>query len=246
MAGIFPAAGTSAEDAFNTILDLPLASGCIDLWYNTGSCKPVFDARAANAVMSELLNVMICANGEYNCNVNTNLLTANRFMLGGNAVFLGVTPNFVDAPPGSNHPIGEDSGITHTNVFQIVNEHECLNMVCALFADANLSASSAGTTPAPGIEAGQQDGAVTGHVSIDGGPDSASLLSSSQAFNYGAPSVQQPRALTRGILPFTIPPLGVARLSFEGHLFTTKDDFAQNSAYRTVLNATAWYHWHYQ
>ena len=64
--GIHPNYGVCAQDAGNTIPDdnLSFAAGCKKLWYNT-FCKPRFDAKAANAQLSEFHNWMKCLNPSY-------------------------------------------------------------------------------------------------------------------------------------------------------------------------------------
>lgn len=73
MASIFPNNGVVATAATNTV-DVPTT--CEELFYDTGNCRPRFNPAAANAVMSELLNLSNCLGHTWDCNVLNNLCEA--------------------------------------------------------------------------------------------------------------------------------------------------------------------------
>jgi hypothetical protein len=82
MTGIFPTGGVGAEQAINTAV-LPAinqVAGCPPTFHSTGRCTPRFDPASANALISEFLNLVICAGTTYDCNSLTNLCTAVRAM----------------------------------------------------------------------------------------------------------------------------------------------------------------------
>ena len=81
MAGIFPASGVSASEAINSLLDPNVVVGCEELWHSTGRCQPRFDPAAANAVMSELLNLINCAGVAYDCKRLDNLCLATTELI---------------------------------------------------------------------------------------------------------------------------------------------------------------------
>lgn len=76
MAGIFPNSGSGASEAANSLPDPNVADGCTPLWHSTQRCLPRFDPASANAVMSELLNLMNCNDVIYDCNALDNLCRA--------------------------------------------------------------------------------------------------------------------------------------------------------------------------
>lgn len=75
MAGIFPNSGVVASDALNTV---NTATDCEseELWHSTSRCTPRFDPAAANAVMSELLNLAACFGHTWDCGDLNNLCQA--------------------------------------------------------------------------------------------------------------------------------------------------------------------------
>lgn len=77
MAGIFPNGGVPAGQAQNTVTT-PVAEGCETRFHSTSRCTPRFDPAAANAMMSEILNTINCAENEYDCNRLDNLCLAVR------------------------------------------------------------------------------------------------------------------------------------------------------------------------
>lgn len=83
MAGIFPNSGVIASSATNAQL-VPsgnLSAGCTALYASTSRCAPRFDPAAFNAIVSELVNVTICAGLAYNCNRLDNLCTAIKQLI---------------------------------------------------------------------------------------------------------------------------------------------------------------------
>lgn len=83
MAGIYPDGGVPASNTTNTV-DAPTENCSTELFHSTSRCTPRFDPASANAVLSELLNVMVCAGHTYDCSLLTNLCTAIRKMTGAN------------------------------------------------------------------------------------------------------------------------------------------------------------------
>lgn len=57
MAGIFPAAGTAAQNTSNAASPVTTEEGCAPLYHRVG-CTPVFDPAAANALISEIVNAV--------------------------------------------------------------------------------------------------------------------------------------------------------------------------------------------
>lgn len=77
MAGIFPSAGVPASQTQNALTNPDVTVGCAELWY-APRCNPKFDPFAANAVMSEIINAVNCADLDYNCGRLDNLCLAIR------------------------------------------------------------------------------------------------------------------------------------------------------------------------
>ena len=78
MSGIFPDSGVPANQALNSV-NVPTANcggDAGELFHSTSRCTPRFDPAAANAVMSEILNVMDDAGIPYDCNRLDNLSLA--------------------------------------------------------------------------------------------------------------------------------------------------------------------------
>lgn len=75
MAGIFPDGGVSAGNAVNTLKNPLLDSSCKDRWH-APRCTPRFDPASANAIISEILNVMKCFGVAYDCDRLDNLCQA--------------------------------------------------------------------------------------------------------------------------------------------------------------------------
>lgn len=85
MAGILPAGGIPPASATNALSDAPLKAGCDSLWH-ANRCAPKFDPAAANALISEVLNVIDAAGLEYDCTLLDNLAKAvNIHEISGNA-----------------------------------------------------------------------------------------------------------------------------------------------------------------
>jgi hypothetical protein len=78
MSGIFPSSGVPAGSALNTVdvATTGCASGGGELFHSTSRCTPRFDPASANAVISEMLNLVACAGKTYDCSRLNNLCTA--------------------------------------------------------------------------------------------------------------------------------------------------------------------------
>lgn len=96
MSGIFPIAGVSAGSAVNAST-APVADGCEAL-FNASRCKPVFDPAAANAVISEIMELGRCSGVPYDCTLLDNLcrmiqqLIDNSLAVSRTQVFLANAP----------------------------------------------------------------------------------------------------------------------------------------------------------
>lgn len=75
MAGIMPAGGIPPQDAQNALTNAAIVDGCDSLWH-ANRCTPRFDPASANAVISEILNVIGAAGLEYDCTLLDNLAKA--------------------------------------------------------------------------------------------------------------------------------------------------------------------------
>lgn len=77
MAGIFPATGAVASQTTNGLVltTAQYTGGCDPLFYSR-RCTQSLDSAAQNAVISEMLNVMLSVGHVYDCNVTTNLAAA--------------------------------------------------------------------------------------------------------------------------------------------------------------------------
>lgn len=87
MTGVFPGSGVGSSDAQNSIdpINMPaMVAGCEALWYSTMRCQPRFDPAAANALLSEMMNLIKCAGTTYDCTHLNNLCVAIQKMLDDN------------------------------------------------------------------------------------------------------------------------------------------------------------------
>lgn len=75
MAGIFPEAGTQAQNAQNAQAGVKTVVGCDPLFYRT-NCTVRFDPIATNAVISEIANAVNAADRDYDCSRLDNLAQA--------------------------------------------------------------------------------------------------------------------------------------------------------------------------
>jgi hypothetical protein len=80
MAGIYPDSGVPAQEARNSV-DVPTVPGCAELFHSTSRCAPRFDPAAANAVMSELLNLINKGEVTYNCALLDQVQLATRYLI---------------------------------------------------------------------------------------------------------------------------------------------------------------------
>lgn len=116
MAGIMPDGGVAPNQALNTLQNAELTDGCDSLWHRMG-CRPIFDAAAANAVISEILNAVNGAGFEYDCTRLDNLALATS-----NAIIEGTVGLQYAEPTPFNIPAGNDKNIG-SGSFTISNSH---------------------------------------------------------------------------------------------------------------------------
>jgi len=76
MTAMFPDSGVPHTDAKNSLPNPIVEANCDKLWYSTARCEPRFDPAAANAVLSELINLINGCGTVYDCSKLTNLHTA--------------------------------------------------------------------------------------------------------------------------------------------------------------------------
>ena len=76
MSGVFPDSGVPPQDANNSLPDPNTINCPAELWYSTSRCTPRFDPSAANAVTSEIINLVQCAGLPYDCSRLDNLCQA--------------------------------------------------------------------------------------------------------------------------------------------------------------------------
>jgi hypothetical protein len=75
MAGIFPQAGTQAENAQNAQVGVKTVANCDPLFYRT-NCAVRFDPVSTNALISEIANAVNAADKDYDCSRLDNLALA--------------------------------------------------------------------------------------------------------------------------------------------------------------------------
>ena len=80
MTAMFPGSGVPWSDAKNSLQD-PATVYCDELWYSTNRCTPRFDPAAANAVLSELINVVNRGEVTYDCRYLDQVQLAIRYMI---------------------------------------------------------------------------------------------------------------------------------------------------------------------
>lgn len=80
MTAMFPDSGVPAGDARNSI-DVNTVAGCPELWYSTSRCEPRFDPAAANALLSEVFNVLAAGEVQYDCASLDHLSRAVRYIV---------------------------------------------------------------------------------------------------------------------------------------------------------------------
>ena len=86
---MFPDSGVPPADAKNSLLDVNTTANCDELWYSTSRCTPRFDPAAANAMLSEVLNAVMCAGIPYDCTKLNNLCLAIAYTIqNGHAICL--------------------------------------------------------------------------------------------------------------------------------------------------------------
>lgn len=116
MTGMFPNTGVPAADAKNSI-DAKTTTGCDELWFSTSRCQPRFDPAAANAQMAEILNLINCFGGTYDCSVLDNLCRELYKVIDGayprGQTFFSATEQNVP-----NNTLG-DSKIVYNKVFSL-------------------------------------------------------------------------------------------------------------------------------
>jgi len=81
MSKMFPDSGVPWPDARNSLTNPWVTSDCKPLWYATNKCTPRFDPAAANAELSELLNLVNRGEVQYNCGSLNNVESAVRYIV---------------------------------------------------------------------------------------------------------------------------------------------------------------------
>src|SRR5687768_13825655 len=76
MSGVFPDSGVPPSDANNSLPDPNTINCPSELWHSTSRCTPRFDPSSANAIISEVINLVQCAGLPYDCSKLDNLCTA--------------------------------------------------------------------------------------------------------------------------------------------------------------------------
>ena len=77
---MFPDSGVPASDAKYAI-DVTTVEPCDELWYSTSRCQPRFDPAAANAMLAEIMNVIMKGEVLYDCKNLNNLERAIRYIV---------------------------------------------------------------------------------------------------------------------------------------------------------------------
>lgn len=161
MSGILPNNGVPPGQTQNAVADVPMAPGCDALFYPP-RCNPRLDPYQANAVISEILNVVDAAGNTYECTQLDNLalaiqamsrlhvISVSREVGNGGNLALPVTVSIAESPieTGSiNLPNSSDEAIhcnltmtLHTNVSRS-SGNERYNISFRLFSDVALSQS---------------------------------------------------------------------------------------------------------
>jgi len=80
MTAMFPTEGVTHEDAKNSLVD-PITTNCLELWYSTVRCQPMFDPAAANAMLSELMNLINKGEVSYDCLYLDQVQLAVRYLI---------------------------------------------------------------------------------------------------------------------------------------------------------------------
>lgn len=110
MAGIMPNGGVPPQQATNALSSPDIiAPGCASLWY-APRCNPKFDPAAANAMISEIINVVACADLDYDCTKLDNLCVAIRALIAGAASPLCSLP-IIAAPTVNDYIAGCFGGV---------------------------------------------------------------------------------------------------------------------------------------
>ena len=77
---MFPDSGVPPADAMNSLPDVD-TDGCDELWYSTSRCQPRFDPAAANAMLAEMMNLVMEGEVKYKCPDLNNVETAIRYLI---------------------------------------------------------------------------------------------------------------------------------------------------------------------
>jgi hypothetical protein len=77
---MFPDSGVPYTDARNSLAN-PITANCNPLWYSTSRCQPRFDPAAANAMLSELINLINKGEVTYDCNYFNQVEMAVRYLI---------------------------------------------------------------------------------------------------------------------------------------------------------------------
>lgn len=129
MTGLFPNSGVPATDANNSLLDPNVVAGCSQLWHSTSRCQPRFDPAAANAVMSEIINLVNCSGLPYDCKRLDNLCIA-------------VTDLVHDVIHGCQKPFEVADGCSYTQLVLSTDETGCTKISRYNVTQARLAVST--------------------------------------------------------------------------------------------------------
>jgi hypothetical protein len=81
MSAMFPNSGVPATDAKNSLPDVDTVPGCEELWYSTSRCQPRFDPAAANAMLAEMMNLVMKGEVQYDCTRLDNVERSVRYQI---------------------------------------------------------------------------------------------------------------------------------------------------------------------
>jgi hypothetical protein len=77
---MFPDSGVPPSSALNSLPDVNTAVPASELWYSTSRCNPRFDPAAANAMLSEQMNLIMKAGLQYDNSTLTHVERAVRYI----------------------------------------------------------------------------------------------------------------------------------------------------------------------
>jgi hypothetical protein len=135
MTAMFPGSGVPWSDAKNSLQD-PATVYCDELWYSTNRCTPRFDPAAANAVLSELINVVNRGEVTYDCRYLDQVQLAIRYIVQRGlprAAYLSGGPNAYTGPL--------DPPVTRYNNFMTLTVVPATTNIGPVTYDAGLGAA---------------------------------------------------------------------------------------------------------